>query len=73
MSIQQDTVGFPATQRDIMGELQQAINAGQPIALATVVDVQGASPARPGFKLLARADGSWLGNVGGMVISCLSI
>ncbi len=27
--------------------------------------MQGASPARPGFKLLLRADGSSLGNVGG--------
>ncbi len=65
MTIQHAIMEYPAMRHDIMGELQQAINAGQPVALATVVDVQGASPARPGFKLLLRADGSWLGNVGG--------
>ncbi|MCX6028828.1 MAG: XdhC family protein [Chloroflexi bacterium] len=45
--------------------LQSEISHGQPVALATVVDVHGASPAQVGFKLLARGDGSWLGNVGG--------
>lgn len=50
---------------DVLSALSEAVAAGQSVALATVVDVQGASPARPGFKLLLRADGSWLGNVGG--------
>jgi xanthine dehydrogenase accessory factor len=45
--------------------LQAALSSRQPIVLATVVDVQGASPARAGFKLLVRGDGSCLGNVGG--------
>jgi len=49
----------------LMQELTAAIEAGHPVALATVIDVSGASPARPGFKLLVRSDGSWLGNVGG--------
>ena len=49
----------------LMQELTAAIEAGQAVALATVIDVSGASPARPGFKLLVRSDGSWLGNVGG--------
>ncbi len=41
------------------------VEAGQPVALATVVEVQGASPAQVGFKLLVRPDGSGVGNVGG--------
>ncbi len=65
MSIQRDTMEAPAVQQDVLHELQQAIEAGRPAALATVTEVKGASPARPGFKLLLRADGSWLGNVGG--------
>ena len=65
MSVQRDTMEAPAVQQDVLHELQQAIEAGRPAALATVTEVKGASPARPGFKLLLRADGSWLGNVGG--------
>ncbi len=46
-------------------ELLSAIENRQPVAVATVTAADGASPARPGFKLLVRVDGSWLGNVGG--------
>jgi len=49
----------------LWAELQAALARRLPVALATVVDVEGASPARIGFKLLTRADGSWEGNVGG--------
>ena len=35
------------------------------VALATVTAVQGAPPARPGFKLLVCAEGTATGNVGG--------
>jgi xanthine dehydrogenase accessory factor len=50
---------------DLLAGLQEAIERRERVALATVVAVQGASPAQPGFKLLVRADGSWAGNVGG--------
>jgi xanthine dehydrogenase accessory factor len=42
-----------------------AIEQEKPVALATVTGVQGASPARPGFKLLVYPDGTAMGNVGG--------
>ena len=60
MGSHQDT-----TAPDVLDALRVAIAEDVPAALATVVDVQGASPARAGFKLLVRADGSCLGNVGG--------
>jgi hypothetical protein len=60
MSSQQDTTAL-----DVLDALRAATAEAAPVALATVVDVQGASPARAGFKLLVRADGSWVGNVGG--------
>ena len=60
MTSQQD----PAA-TDVLDALRIAITEAAPMALATVVDVQGASPARAGFKLLVREDGSCLGNVGG--------
>jgi xanthine dehydrogenase accessory factor len=50
---------------DVLRELTVAVENRRPVALATVVEAQGASPARPGFKLLVRPDGTWLGNVGG--------
>ena len=57
-------ISSPATP-EVLAALQAAIAQAMPAALATVVDVQGASPAQVGFKLLACGNGSWLGNVGG--------
>jgi hypothetical protein len=51
--------------KEILTALRQHIEAGEPAALATVVEVTGASPAQVGFKLLVRSDGSVVGNVGG--------
>ena len=50
---------------DVLNTLVKAIEDRQPVALATVIDVQGASPARVGFKLLVHADGKCVGNMGG--------
>jgi xanthine/CO dehydrogenase XdhC/CoxF family maturation factor len=50
---------------DVLNALVKAIESLEPVALTTVIDVQGASPARVGFKLLVRADGGCVGNVGG--------
>jgi xanthine dehydrogenase accessory factor len=60
MSSQQNT-----TTLEVLDALRSAIADAAPVALATVVDVQGASPARPGFKILVFADGVCVGNVGG--------
>lgn len=60
MSSRQDTTGV-----EVLDALRAAAAEAAPVALATVVEVQGASPARTGFKLMVRADGSSLGNVGG--------
>lgn len=50
---------------DVLNALVKAMEERKPVALATVIDVQGASPARVGFKLLVQADGGYVGNVGG--------
>ena len=52
-------------QETVIERLLDSIRARQPAALATVAEVQGASPAQVGFKLLVQADGSSVGNVGG--------
>lgn len=51
--------------KDALDALQAARAEGMPAALATIIEVSGASPVRPGFKMLLRADGSGVGNVGG--------
>ncbi len=51
--------------RDVIAALNAALENNEPVALATVVDVQGASPAQVGFKLLVWPDGRAAGNVGG--------
>ena len=51
--------------REIITALDEALQHGEPVALATVVEVKGASPAQVGFKLLVRPDGSTVGNLGG--------
>lgn len=45
--------------------LAQTLEARQAAALATVIEVKGASPAKVGAKLLLRADGTTAGTVGG--------
>ena len=49
----------------VLKELVKAIENNQQVAIATVIDVKGASPAQMGFKLLVRPDGTCIGNVGG--------
>jgi len=51
--------------KEVIAALHEALDRNEPVALATVVEVQGASPAQVGFKLLVWPDGRALGNVGG--------
>jgi xanthine dehydrogenase accessory factor len=50
---------------EVIRELAGAIAAREPAVLATVVDVQGASPAKVGAQLVLRSDGVRVGTVGG--------
>ena len=49
---------------EILQELVRALEDTRPVALATIVAVDGAAPAQPGYQLLVYADGSVVGNVG---------
>ena len=49
---------------NILNDLVKAIEKGRAVAMATLIDVRGASPAPIGFKLLVWPDGICLGNVG---------
>lgn len=50
---------------DVLKALNEVLETRLSVALATIIDVQGASPARMGFKLLIWPDGKSLGNAGG--------
>lgn len=50
---------------DVIQSLLSDLERNQPVALATIAQVQGASPAALGMKILVRPDGSAIGNVGG--------
>lgn len=50
---------------DVLKALLKASETRQPVALATIIEVKGAAPARIGFKLLVWPDGRSLGNAGG--------
>lgn len=45
--------------------LAEAIRLNQPVAIATVVEVKGASPAKVGAQIVLRNDGATSGTVGG--------
>jgi len=49
----------------IFQQIQQEIENGHRIVLATVVDKKGHGPAAPGARMLVREDGSAVGTVGG--------
>ncbi len=51
--------------KQVIDALSEALGRNEPVALATVVDVKGASPAQPGFKMVLWPDGRAVGNVGG--------
>jgi xanthine dehydrogenase accessory factor len=50
---------------DVLRELVGLIERNRPAALATVVEVAGASPAKVGAKILLRDDGKTVGTAGG--------
>src|SRR5438876_11783252 len=50
---------------ELFAELKQALDAGDPVVLATVAGTRGSTPRRAGARMLVRADGSFCGTIGG--------
>ncbi len=50
---------------DVLKELTASVERNEPVVLATVVEVSGASPAKVGAKILVRGDGANAGTAGG--------
>jgi xanthine dehydrogenase accessory factor len=59
--------------RAVYEALLEAQNRGEAAALATVVSVKGSVPRHEGSKLLVRADGTFVGTVGGGAMEGLVI
>ncbi len=53
------------TDHSIMNVLADAISAGRPVVLATVIRTSRSVPRRAGSKMLVWADGSQIGTIGG--------
>lgn len=59
--------------RAVFEAIVQAQTDGEPVALATVVSVQGSAPRHEGSRLLVRPDGSIVGTIGGGKMESLVI
>ncbi|MDE0897179.1 MAG: XdhC family protein [Planctomycetota bacterium] len=51
--------------QEIWSELQRLAELGSSCALCTIVSTQGSTPGKESMKMLVRADGSFVGTVGG--------
>jgi xanthine dehydrogenase accessory factor len=50
---------------EIVRKMAELVKEGKPFALATIIEVEGSSPGKPGFKMLVTEDGKSIGTVGG--------
>jgi xanthine dehydrogenase accessory factor len=50
---------------DVLKAALEALAAGEPFAMATVIEARGSSPGKPGHKMLLRPDGRHVGTIGG--------
>jgi len=50
---------------EVYEALSSAVGAGESVALATVAQTLGSTPRKTGAKMLVRADGSFVGTIGG--------
>lgn len=50
---------------DMLSEIQQAVEIGEPAAVATIVRTRGSTPREVGARMVVKADGGIRGTVGG--------
>jgi xanthine dehydrogenase accessory factor len=56
---------------DVLAEAERSLQAHGRVVLCQIVRVEGSTPGKPGWKLLARPDGSAYGNLGGGAFEAL--
>ena len=62
------TIPDPA---DVLAETERSLHDHARVVLCQIVRVEGSTPGKPGWKLLARPDGSVYGNLGGGAFEAL--
>ena len=50
---------------EVFDQIQEALQTGEPLVLATVAATRGSTPRRAGARMLVREDGSSSGTIGG--------
>jgi len=56
---------------EVLAETERALRADGRVALCQIVRAEGSTPGKPGWKLVVRADGRALGNLGGGAFEAL--
>ncbi len=56
---------------DVLAETERSLHEHPRVVLCQIVRVEGSTPGKPGWKLLARPDGSVYGNLGGGAFEAL--
>ena len=51
--------------KEILADLDRWVDAGEPVAMATLIAVRGSAPRLPGARLILTADGKMAGSVSG--------
>lgn len=51
--------------KEILADLDRWVEAGEPVAMATLIAVRGSAPRQPGARLILTADGKMAGSVSG--------
>jgi len=50
---------------EVYDAIEQALDAGAPLVVATVASTRGSTPRKAGARMAVRADGSFCGTIGG--------
>lgn len=50
---------------EVYVEIARALEAGEPVVMATVARARGSTPRKPGAKMIVREDGTFFGTIGG--------
>ncbi len=50
---------------EVYEEISNAVDAGEPVVVATVAQTLGSTPRKTGAKMVVRSDGSFVGTIGG--------
>lgn len=56
---------------DVLAETERSLHSHARVVLCQIVRAEGSTPGKPGWKLLARPDGSMYGNLGGGAFEAL--